>query len=206
MPENQIPATTPAPGPEPGPSAQWGPNAPRGARAVLNRMIKEGATVPLFLGQTLVNSLRDLGYDHPTSAVCEHVDNAIQWGAKEVRVYFHQSGRRSNYAIDVLVWDNGRGMAPNVLRAAMAFGGSMCFDNRAGIGRYGVGMKGAALSMGPVLDVYSWQGRGAFYNLMLDTDEISNDKSNLVTLPEPQLLDVLPPEIRTILTEPLTYP
>jgi hypothetical protein len=206
MTENQVPATAPTSAPEPGPSPQWGPNAPRGARAVLNRIIKEGATVPLFLGQTLVNSLRDLGYDHPTAAVCEHVDNAIQWGAKEVRVYFHQSGKRGNYAVDVLVWDNGRGMAPNVLRAAMAFGGSMCFDNRAGIGRYGVGMKGAALGMGPVLDVYSWQERGDFYNLMLDTDEISNDKSNLVTLPEPQLRDVLSPEIRTILTEPLAYP
>jgi hypothetical protein len=169
-------------------------------------MIKEGATVPLFLGQTLVNSLRDLGYNHPTSAVCEHVDNAIQWGAKEVRVYFHQSGKRGNYAVDVLVWDNGGGMAPNVLRAAMAFGGSMCFGNRAGIGRYGVGMKAAALSMGPVLEVYSWQERGAFYNMMLDTNEISNDKSNLVTLPEPKPLDVLPPELRTILTEPLAYP
>jgi hypothetical protein len=206
MSENELPASIPIPVSEPAPSPQWGSNAPRGARIVLNRMIKEGATVPLFLGQTLVNSLRDLGYDHPTSAVCEHVDNAIQWGAKEVRVYFQQSGKRGNYAIDLLVWDNGCGMAPNVLRAAMAFGGSMCFDNRAGIGRYGVGMKASALSMGPVLDVYSWQERGTFYNLMLDTNEISNDKSNLVTLPEPELLDVLPPEIRTILTEPLTYP
>ena len=86
MSQNELPVSTPDSIPEPASSPQWGPNAPRGARAVLNRMIKEGATVPLFLGQTLVNSLRDLGYDHPTSAVCEHVDNAIQWGAKEVRV------------------------------------------------------------------------------------------------------------------------
>ena len=54
-------------------------------------------------------------------------------------------------------------MAPHVLRPAMAFGGSMCFDNRANIGRYGVGMKTAALSMGPSLEVYSWQERGAIY-------------------------------------------
>jgi hypothetical protein len=71
-------------------------------------------------------------------------------------------------------------MAPNVLRAATAFGGSMCFDNRAGIGRYGVGMKGAALSMGRALDIISWQERGAFYDMTLDITEVGEDRSNVV--------------------------
>src|SRR5438874_2691492 len=70
----------------------WGLNSPRGGRTVLTRILKDGATVPLFLGQTLVNSLRDLGYNSTTAALCEHVDNAIQWHATEVRVYFHQTG------------------------------------------------------------------------------------------------------------------
>lgn len=30
----------------------WGDDAPRGGKAVLNRIIKEKATVPLFFGQT----------------------------------------------------------------------------------------------------------------------------------------------------------
>src|SRR5581483_10174603 len=102
---------------------QWGDNAPKGARSVMSRIIKDGANVPLFLSQTLVSSLRDVGYDSTTSAVCEHVDNAIQWGAKEIRVYFHQRGRKGDYKVDVLVIDDGQGMAPNVLRAATAFGG-----------------------------------------------------------------------------------
>ena len=58
---------------------QWGDDAPRGARAVLTRIIKDGANVPLFLGQTLINSLRDVGYNHTTSAICEHVDS--RWRA-----------------------------------------------------------------------------------------------------------------------------
>jgi hypothetical protein len=65
---------------------RWGDDAPKGAKVVLGRIIKDGAKVPLFLGQTLVHSLRDMGYNSTTSAVCEHVDNAIQWGATEVRV------------------------------------------------------------------------------------------------------------------------
>lgn len=185
---------------------QWGPDSPRGARTVLNRIIKEGASVPLFLGQTLINSLRDLGYNDTTSAICEHVDNAIQWGATEVRVYFNQTGKRGDYVIDILVYDNGKGMAANVLRAAMAFGGSMCFNNRDGIGRYGVGMKAAALSLGPVLDVYSWQEPGAIYNMTLDVNEISNDRSNVVNLPEPVYRRDFPVEIHNILVKPLSYP
>lgn len=41
---------------------QWGKHAPRGGKSVLNRVLKEGTRVPLFLGQTFINSLRDLGY------------------------------------------------------------------------------------------------------------------------------------------------
>src|SRR5277367_6071835 len=72
---------------------QWGAGAPRGAKTVLGRIVKEGANVPLFLGQTLINSLRDTGYNNTTSAICEHVDNAFQWGATEVRVYFNEVGK-----------------------------------------------------------------------------------------------------------------
>src|SRR5215471_5347378 len=89
----------------------WGGNAPRGGMAVMNRILKEKATVPLFFAQTLVQSMRDVGYNHTTSALCEHVDNAIQAGATEVRVYFRQEGKGGNKRIDVAVYDNGRGMA-----------------------------------------------------------------------------------------------
>ena len=200
-----VPAGQPQPTTEAGFVPQWGEKAPKGGRTVLNRIIKEGANVPLFLGQTLIHSLRHLGYNDPTSAFCEHVDNAIQWGATEIRVYIHQTGKKGNYRIDGLVYDDGSGMAPTVLRAAMAFGGSMCFDNRDGIGRHGVGMKGAALSMGPVLDVYSWQEPDAIYNMTLDIDEIGNDKANVVNLPE-ATLSSLPAEVRAILTTPMIYP
>lgn len=72
----------------------WAPDAPRGGRAVLTRILKESATVPLFFAQTLVQSLRDVGYNTTTSALCEHVDNAIEAGANVIRVYFRQVGRR----------------------------------------------------------------------------------------------------------------
>ena len=185
---------------------EWGDGAPRGGRVVLNRIIKEKATVPLFFGQTLISSLRDVGYNSTTSALCEHVDNAIQAGATEVRVYFRQTGKRGEYETDVLVLDNGKGMAPNILRFATSFGGSMSYDNRSGIGRYGMGMKTAALSMSPVMDLYSWQEVSAYYNMTLDVEAIGKERTNLIELPEPTLMDQLPSDISDMLIKPLSFP
>lgn len=184
----------------------WGAAAPKGGRAVLQRILREGAKVPLFLGQTLVNSLRDVGYNDTTSAVCEHVDNALQWGATEIRVYFHQHGEKTAKNVDVMVIDNGQGMAPHVLQVATAFGGSMVYENRSSIGRYGVGMKAAALSMSPVMEVYSWQEAKAFYRMVLDVQEISNNRANLIELPEPEFLQELPSAITRILSRAMVYP
>ena len=187
-------------------SMHWGAGAPRGGRAVLNRILKDGAKVPLFLGQTLVSSLRDLGYNSTTSALCEHVDNAIQWGASEIRVYFHQTGHRGDFKIATLVYDNGSGMAPHVLKVATAFGGSLVYENRDGIGRYGMGMKTAALSMSPVFDLYSWQEPGAIYSMTVDVNEIGNSRTNLIELSDPVLNDQLPSDVLDILTKPMVFP
>lgn len=184
----------------------WGDDAPKGGKAVLTRVIKEKATVPLFFGQTLIQSLRDVGYNSTTSALCEHVDNAIQWGATEVRIYFNQRGKKGNYEVDVLVLDDGQGMGPNVLKVATSFGGSMVFGNRNGIGRFGMGMKTAALSMSPVMDLYSWQEPSVIYNMTLDVDAIGRERSNLIELPEPNLLDALPSRLTDILTAPMVFP
>jgi len=134
------------------------------------------------------------------------VDNAIQWGASEIRIYFNQRGKKGEGEVDVLIVDNGRGMPPNVLKVSMSFGGSMVYDDRSGIGRYGMGMKTAALSMGPVLEVYSWQEPNAFYNMTLDVEEIGADRSNLVELPDPTLVTELPSEITDIFTKPMVWP
>lgn len=185
----------------------WSPAAPKGGRAVIRRMLSESAsTVPLFLGQTFIHSLRDVGYNNTVWAVCEHVDNAVQWGAREIRVYFRQRGRRGDLKVDVLVLDNGQGMPPEVLRVAMSFGGSMVYDQRNGIGRFGVGMKTAALSMGPRLEVYSWQEKGAYYAMDLDVDAIGSNQRNTLDLPEPSFRDHLPSEVAEILTEWMEYP
>ena len=128
-------------------SLTWGEDSPKGGRTVMNRALREDANVPLFLAQTLIKSLRDVGYDSTVSALCEHVDNAIGAGAKSVRVYIRQTGKGSSMRTDIAVQDDGDGMSPQVLKVATSFGGSTNYNNRSGIGRFGMGMKTAGLSM-----------------------------------------------------------
>lgn len=184
----------------------WGNNAPKGGRTVMNRIIKDGANVPVFLAQTLTQAMRDVGYDDTTSAVCEYVDNSVQWGASNVRLYFNQRGKKGNLDVDIVVLDDGQGMNPNVLRAATAFGGSTVYDNRDGMGRYGVGMKGAGLSQAPAIHIFSWQETRAIYRMILDVDEIGRKTTNLVTLPEPEFMGNFPHEIEDILTSKMVWP
>jgi len=183
----------------------WSEDAPRGGRAVMNRMIKESATVPLFFAQTLIQSLRDVGYNHTTSALCEHVDNAYQAGAKEIRLFFRQQ-KKDTGPIDVAVYDNGKGMSPAVLKAATAFGGSLNFGNRDGIGRFGMGMKTAALSLSPVMELYSWQEPKAIYSMTLDIEAIGRDRSNLVELPDATLHGEFPTDQSSLFTSWMTFP
>lgn len=188
------------------PAPNWASDAPQGGKTVMNRILKENATVPLFFAQTLIASLRDVGYNTTTSALCEHVDNAIEAGAQEIRIYFRQKGGKGSYVIDAAVYDNGRGMSPNVLKMATAFGGSMNFGNREGIGRFGMGMKTAALSMSPVMDLYSWQEPRAFYKMTLDVEDIGNARANSVNLPDPTLVTELPEEVSGLFTETMVFP
>jgi hypothetical protein len=194
---SDTPASTPGDG------ICWGEQAPRGGRAALNRMLKGGLRVPMFFGQTLIKSLREQGYNSTTAALCEFVDNSIQWGATEVRVYVSQF---RNDPIRILVYDNGRGMEPNVQKVAMAFGGSMAYDARTGISRFGMGMKTAALSISPSLENFTWQEPWAYYNLSLDVNAVGRTRGDLLEMPDPQLNDDLPSDVVDILTRPMIWP
>jgi hypothetical protein len=88
----------------------------------------------------------------------------------------------------------------------MSFGGSTSFGNRTSIGRFGMGMKTAALSMGPVMELYSWQEPGAIYNMTLDVEAVGKDRRNLVDLSDPILLTDLPDEVAELFKKPMVYP
>ena len=82
----------------------------------------------------------------------------------------------------------------------------MNFNDRSGIGRFGMGMKTAALSMSPLVQFYSWQEPGAIYNITLDVEAVGRERSNSVMLPDPELLDELPDDVADIIQKPMSFP
>lgn len=74
--------------------------------------------------------------------------NAIKAGSSEGRVRYRQTGKA-----------NSRVMAPDVVKIATFLGGSMNFNNCAGVRRFGMAMKAAALSISSVIELYSGKSR-----------------------------------------------
>jgi hypothetical protein len=140
--------------------------------------------VPIFIPEVSIDSQRSSGYADTLSATNEFVDNAIEAGAKDVRVYYLPR-RKGNRVVshDIVVLDNGSGMDPDTLQRALAFGGGNRFD-RKGIGRFAYGLPNAAISQGTLLEVYSWQQAGEVYKATLDVQAVKRGEQPVIAEPE----------------------
>jgi hypothetical protein len=89
----------------------------------------------------LISSLRDMGYDFP-SAVADIVDNSIEANASKITIDVRSDGDDSW----VRICDNGAGMKPAQIREALRYGASREYDQRASLGKFGLGLKTASMS------------------------------------------------------------
>jgi hypothetical protein len=90
----------------------------------------------------LTSSLRDIGYDIHT-ALADLVDNSVSADASRVDIELKFAGR-SSY---VIVADDGHGMTQAQLDEALRMGSRRSYSDGE-LGRYGLGMKTASLSLG----------------------------------------------------------
>ena len=134
-----------------------------------------------------IQATRDSGYKGTYSAISELVDNSIQAGAKNVRIKIH-IGPDEHYPMQIAVLDDGSGMNVATLREALRFGGSSRFNDRAGMGRYGMGLPNSSLSQAKKVEVYTWQNNNKPIYSYLDVDEIASGKLAEVPLPIAQTL------------------
>src|SRR5690349_17111663 len=105
-----------------------------------------------------IQATRDSGYKGTVSALSELIDNSLQAGAKHVWIkVVADAANGTNITISVL--DDGSGMDKRTLRHALRFGGSSRFDDRSGLGRYGMGLPNSSLSQARRLDVWSWRNK-----------------------------------------------
>jgi len=98
----------------------------------------------------LIESLRDFGYTLST-AIADLIDNSITAGAREIRVVIEPS----HPCPHISVVDDGCGMSAEKLIEAMKMGTSGPLSTRSGtdLGRFGLGLKTASLSVGRCLTV-----------------------------------------------------
>lgn len=98
----------------------------------------------------LEHALRSIGYSFEV-ALADVIDNSIDAGAQNVVVRIVQRRRKP---LDLVVWDDGRGMAPKELREAMRFGANPEVATKR-LGKFGLGLKLASLSQARELRVIS---------------------------------------------------
>jgi len=130
-----------------------------------------------------IQATRDSGYKGTKSAIAELVDNSLQAGAEEIGIDI-TSDRTREYPVEIRLTDDGGGMAPDVLRQSLQFGGSSRFDDRSGLGRFGMGLPNASLSQARQVVVTTWTSASSAWQTSLDVDEIA--AGAVVEVPEPR--------------------
>lgn len=118
--------------------------------------------VSLVLVGQAVESLRQSDFD-TCSAIGEAIDNSLQASATEIHIVAKEHelpvrGRRGvgvKTILDIAIGDNGSGMDRETLHHCMQLGYSTRYNERAGIGRFGVGMTLAAINQCKRIEVFS---------------------------------------------------
>lgn len=122
-----------------------------------------------------IRATRDSGYKGTPSAVAELVDNALEANATRISITISVDPEQGDYPLVLSVVDNGMGMDPETLRMALRFGGSTRFNDREGLGRYGMGLPNSSLSQAKRVTVNSWEAStGRVLESYLDIDEIAS--------------------------------
>ena len=149
----------------------------------------------IAVGEAFVRGIRDIGYKNTASALNELIDNAYEAGASNVHVVLHDDGTgRKNNVTQIAVVDDGSGMIPDMLRAAVIVGGTDREQSRQGIGRFGYGLPCGCLSQGERFEVFSRIKGGEWYSAGVDVEAIergdytSADGDLIVPKPQPAKL------------------
>ena len=155
--------------------------------ALKARGFKFGLTV----GDAFVRGIRDLGYKSSAYALAELVDNSVQAGAGRVDVVLgFEKTSSDKKPSELAIVDDGHGMAPDMIRLAMLWGGTHREGDRSGMGRYGYGLPSSCVSIGKRFTVYSKIEGGHVHSVTVDLEAISagdyNDGEGEIVIPEPK--------------------
>ena len=131
----------------------------------------------------LLASLRSVGYDAET-AVADIIDNCISAHAHEIKIQFDWGNRR------IVILDDGLGMSKKDLIENMRIGSSdpNKIRTKDDLGRFGMGMKTAAFSLGKKLTVVT-KSDADVSNASWDLDMIPEIGWNLIIRDENEITE-----------------
>jgi len=136
-----------------------------------------------------IKALKDSGYKDPAHALAELVDNAIEAKARHVailciekRTQVETRERTSIFEIGIL--DDGIGMDIDTLEKALQFGNGSRLNSRSGIGRFGMGLPNASISLADKVEVWSWQNSKPLYT-QFDVDNVEQGTQSVIPTPTP---------------------
>jgi hypothetical protein len=140
----------------------------------------------------LVEGLRSVGYSPPT-ALADLVDNSITAEAKTISIQVSppRTAAAGGY---VVVEDNGKGMSMSELEKAMRWGGDGPGKERGpnDLGRFGLGLKTASISMGKKLTVASRNQPSAPLSILRwDLDHVAAHGWRMLEGPDPDAAPLL---------------
>lgn len=96
----------------------------------------------------LISSLRNTGYDS-YSAIADIVDNSIDAEARTIKIFVEQKDKK----ISIIIADDGIGMDEAILDEALKLGSKTDRDEVSDLGKYGMGLCTASISMAKKLEV-----------------------------------------------------
>lgn len=137
--------------------------------------------------ETVIESLRDNGYNNTAYALAELIDNSLQATATRVEVGFieEQRAAKKNYTVsEISLWDNGIGMDIDTIRMAMQFGGGTHRKDTGGMGKFGMGLPNSSISQCKRVEVWSWQNGSEPHYTYLDVDQMKSGQLEEVPVPE----------------------
>jgi hypothetical protein len=146
-------------------------------KAYVAALDKENFKFGLTIGNAFIRGMREIGYKHSGTALDELIDNSYEAGASHIHIVAHDDGSgRKNNCTQIAIIDDGNGMIPNMIRAAMLWGGTDRENSRTGIGRFGYGLPSASVSQGRRFEVYSVPEGGKLHVCEMDLDDIEAGK------------------------------
>jgi hypothetical protein len=142
---------------------------------------------------SLIESVRSFGYDLNT-AIADIVDNSITANATEISV--HLEWNDGNPFVSIT--DNGNGMTEKELSQNIVLGSKNPNEVReeTDLGRFGLGMKTASLSMARQLNVFSKKKNGSISFRSWDLDVVEQTGKWLIAKKQPDWFDKFPDELK----------